>query len=72
MACRYEVLRGMGIMWNEPLLVDWRKEEEHLVYPWRSWGVVKRRDDEDDDEDAPQMSVSVDPDFGLEGPSTLL
>eukprot|EP00752_Nemacystus_decipiens_P003968 g3634.t1 len=66
---RYEILRGMDIMWNDPILVDWREEEEHLVYPWRSWGVVKRRDGEDDeDDDAPRMRVKLDPDFGLDGP----
>ena len=53
----------MGIMWNEPLLVDWREEEEHLVYPWQSWGHAKRTVDEDDDDndDAPQRSAAVDP-----------
>lgn len=70
---RYEILRGMGIMFDKPLLVDWRDEEEHLRYPWRSWGAVKRRDHEDDwgDDDEPQMSVTLDPDFGPEGPSLL-
>ena len=63
LSSRFEVLRGMGIMWNEPLLVDWREEEEHLVYPWQSWGHVKRTVDEDDDDndDAPQRSAAVDP-----------
>ena len=65
---RYEILRGMGIMWNEPLLVDWREEEEHLVYPWREWGV--RKDDEYDDEGG-LLSTQLDPEFGLDGGSLL-
>lgn len=69
--CRFEILRGMDIMWNEPLLVDWKDEEEHLVYPWRDWGVVKKRED-DDDFDAVEISVSLDPDFGLDGDTSLL
>lgn len=56
-------------MWNEPLLVDWREEEEHLVYPWREWGV-EWTDDEFDE--APGiLSAQLDPDFGLDGGSLL-
>lgn len=58
----------MGIMWSEPLLVDWRDEEEHLVYPWREWGVVKRRPNEDDEIE----EIAIDPEFGLDGPSPLM
>ncbi|CAM9248048.1 unnamed protein product [Ectocarpus fasciculatus] len=66
---RFEILRSMGIMWNEPLLVDWREEEEHLVYPWREWGVVKRGPEDDDESD---ITVLVDPEFGLDGSSSLM
>jgi len=60
----------MGIMWNEHLLVDWREEEEHLVYPWREWGVRKTEDDFDDDTSG-ILSTQLDPDFGLDGGSLL-
>ncbi|CAM9763675.1 unnamed protein product [Pylaiella littoralis] len=68
---RYEILRGMDIMWNEPLLVDWREEEEHLEYPWREWGVVKKSEEGHDD-DGKEMNTSLDPEFGLDGTSSIL
>ena len=62
--CRYEILRGLGVMWSEPILVDWEKEEEKIEYPWREWGFVKV--DEEQDE------ISVDPEFGLKDADPLL
>lgn len=61
----------MDIMWNEPLLVDWREEEEHLEYPWREWGVVKKSEEGHDD-DGKEMNTSLDPEFGLDGTSSIL
>lgn len=66
---RFEILRSMGIMWNEPLLVDWRDEEEHLIYPWREWGVVKRGPEDDDDDIG---EIAIDPEFGLDASSSLM
>ncbi len=71
---RYEILRGMGIMWNEHQLVDWRDEEEHVVYDWRGWGVEwysPSSDDEFDDGASGTLGTQLDPDFGLDGGSLL-
>lgn len=57
----------MGVMWTDAILVDWRVEEEHLVYPWRDWGVERRPDGDDEIEE-----IAIDPEFGLDGPSPLM
>ena len=64
LACRYEILRGLGVMWSEPILVDWEKEEEKIEYPWREWGFVKVDDELDE--------ISVNPEFGLKDADPLL
>lgn len=56
-AARYEVFRGMGVMWSEPILVDWTKEEERVEDPWREWGYRQESLDEEE--------IAVDPEFGL-------
>ena len=63
---RYEILRGMGLMWSEPILVDWEEEDERdrEENEWRRWGYMPVDEEEE--------NISVDPEFGLKDTDPLL
>lgn len=54
---RFDILRGMGVMWSEATFVDWTNEEEKVEYPWREWGHAEEEPEAEDISVAAELSV---------------
>lgn len=56
-------MRGLGVIWDGAIIVDWENEEEHDLRPWRRWGFNGVQEEPD--------IIAVDPELGLK-PDALL